>query len=116
MTTHYQPWKELRKNVLQFADDITQIIITKFNGRINNNKKIIHNQNVAEEIIKQNEYEKKWKITTNMQKFKIMAIGNRKMPNLIINNTTIEYKTKAKLLGMKSLIVTSSLPKSNPMS
>ena len=90
-----------KKNViLQFADDITQIIITKFNGRINNNKKIIHNQNVAEEIIKQNEYEKKWKITTNMQKFKIMAIGNRKMPNLIINNTIIEYKTKAKLLGM----------------
>ena len=91
-----------KKNfILQFADDITQIIITKFNGVINNNKKTIHNENVTEEIIKQNEYERKWKITTNMQKFVVIAIGNRKMPNIVINNTIIEYKLKAKLLGMK---------------
>ena len=94
--------KVIRKNfILQFADEITQIIITKFNGVINNNKKIIHNENVTEEVLKQNEYERKWKITTNMQKFVIIAIGNRKMPSIIINNTTIEYKNKAKLLGMK---------------
>lgn len=88
--------------ILQFADDITQVIITKFNrGRIDMNKKRIHNQNVTEEIIKQNEYERKWKISTNMQKFEVIAIGNKIMPSLNINNEIIQYKTEVKLLGMK---------------
>ena len=62
---------------------------------------MIHNQNVIEEITKQNEYERKWKISTNMQKFEVIAIGNRKMPSLNINNEIIHYKLEVTLLGMK---------------
>ena len=87
--------------LLQFADDITQVIITKFNrGRIDMNKKAIHNQHVVDEIVKQNEYERKWKVSTNMQKFQVIAIGNKIMPSININNEIIQYQTEVKLLGM----------------
>ena len=105
LTNDYpRPERNGTKNnfILQFADDITQVIITKFNrGRIDIDKKMIHNQNVIEEITKQNEYERKWKISTNMQKFEVIAIGNRKMPSLNINNEIIHYKLEVTLLGMK---------------
>ena len=65
------------------------------------NKKIIHNQNVKDEIRKQNEYERRWKISTNMEKFEVIAIGNKIMPVLNIENKIIRYKTEVTLLGMK---------------
>ena len=49
----------------QYADDFTQVIITKFDRNINNARKEIHKRNVIEEIEKQNAYERLWKIKIN---------------------------------------------------
>lgn len=89
-----------RNHILQYADDTTQVIITRFNVNITNRQKIIHNENVRDEIIKQNQYEQKWKISTNLLKFEVMAMGNRVMPSININGANIYYKEKIKLLGM----------------
>ena len=89
-----------RNYILQYADDTTQIIITRFNVNIRPEHKIIHNQNVKNEIIKQNQYENKWKISTNLNKFEIMAIGNRSMPSINIDGEIVNYKEKILLLGM----------------
>ena len=86
--------------ILQYADDTTQIIITRFNAQIRQRHKVIHNENVKNEIIKQNQYERKWKISTNMKKFEIMALGNRVMPSININGETTHYKETVKILGM----------------
>ena len=86
--------------ILQYADDTTQIIITRFNSEIRNRHKIIHNVNVKNEIIKQNQYEKKWKISTNLSKFEVIAIGNRRMPSINIDGEVTHYKETIKLLGM----------------
>ena len=86
--------------VLQYADDTTQVIITRFNVNIRPEHKIIHNENVINEIIKLNQYENKWKISTNLSKFEIMAIGNRVMPSVNIDGEIVHYKEKILLLGM----------------
>ena len=86
--------------ILQYADDTTQIIITRFNVNIRPRHKLIHNENVKNEIIKQNQYEQKWKISTNLKKIELLAIGNRIMPSIDINGEITHYKQKIKLLGM----------------
>ena len=52
------------------------------------------------EIGKINKYEKKWKIKTNKDKFKIIPIAVRKKENVIIDGTPIEYAEKGKILGL----------------
>ena len=84
----------------QYADDFTQVIISKFNTRITEEKKEEHKRHVEEEIEKQNEYERKWKIKTNIEKFVIITIGFYKAPKISINNREIEYATEARLLGL----------------
>ena len=65
-----------RSNIaLQYADDFTQAIISKFNSRINQAARERHKKNIEDEINKQNEYERKWKIKTNVSKFNIINIG-----------------------------------------
>ena len=54
----------------QYADDFTQVIVTKFNVNINNARKEIHKTNVIEEIEKQNAYERLWKISNNAHRGK----------------------------------------------
>ena len=83
-----------------FADDFSQIVITKFDSRITQASKEIHKNNIEAEINKQNQFEKKWKISTNIQKFCILNIGFFKAPNVIINNSPIPYSTETKLLGL----------------
>ena len=63
---------------LQYADDITQIIALPGNPRaIANNTK-----HAIEQI---NNYENKWKIQTNINKFQIMNISRRNTAPVIIN-------------------------------
>ena len=85
----------------QYADDFTQVIISKFNTNITDHSKEIHKNNIQSEINKQNDYDKKWKISTNMQKFQIIHIGVKVFPQIEIDNEIIPDTKSAKLLGLK---------------
>ena len=93
-------WEGNQRNfVVQYADDFTQVIVTKFN-KINDNSRAIHKEYVQSEILKQNIYEKKWKIKSNVSKFKMIMVGNIPKQNVNIDNVNIEYSSKAKILGL----------------
>ena len=93
-------WEGNQRNfVVQYADDFTQVIVTKFN-KINDNSRAIHKEYVQSEILKQNIYEKKWKIKSNVSKFKMIMVGNIPKKNVNIDNVHIEYSRKAKILGL----------------
>ena len=78
---------------LQYADDITQIIALPDNPRAfaNNTKHAI------EQI---NNYENKWKIQININKFQIMNVSRRNTTPVIVNRKEINYTNKTKILGM----------------
>ena len=62
MVNDYPPPNRNRNSnnhILQYADDTTQVIITKFNVNVRRKHKEIHNTNVKNEIIKQNLFENK---------------------------------------------------------
>ena len=93
-------WEGNQRNfVVQYADDFTQVIVTKFN-KINDNSRAIHKEYVESEILKQNIYERKWKIKSNVSKFKMIMVGNIPKQNVNIDNVNIEYSSKAKILGL----------------
>lgn len=48
-----------------------------------------------------NNYEHKWKIKTNTQKFTLLPIALKKLRPVTINNTIIPYAKEAKILGLK---------------
>ena len=89
-----------RNFCMQYADDFTQVIISKFDTAITQERKMEHKRHIEEEIQKQNEYEREWKIKTNIQKFVIITIGFYKAPKIEIDNREIEYATEARLLGL----------------
>ena len=78
---------------LQYAEDITQIIALPGNPRA-----IANNTKLAIEQI--NNYENKWKIQTNINKFQIMNVSRRNTAPVIINRKEINYTNKTKILGM----------------
>ena len=86
---------------MQYADDFTQVIISKFNTTITQVQKEQHRQHVEDEIRKQNAFEKQWKIKTNIDKFKIITIGFYKAPMINIDNLDNPYSTEIELLGLK---------------
>ena len=78
---------------LQYADDFTQIITLPGNPRaIANNAKL-----TIEQI---NNYENKWKIQTNINKFQIINVIRRNTAPVIVNKKEIKYTNKTKILGM----------------
>ena len=83
-----------------YADDFTQVVISKFQTTINDPKRELHRQNVQEEINRQNDYEKKWKLKTNINKFQIIPIGFKKTLPININGEIIQYNNSGKLLGL----------------
>ena len=101
MNDYPQPtWDRRRKSfVMQYADDFTQIVVTKCN-RINDTTRNEHRENVKEEILKQNKFEYEWKIKTNILKFKMIMIANKPKQSIIIDNSNFEYTKKAKILGL----------------
>ena len=93
-------WEFNKRNfVMQYADDFTQIIVTKCN-KINDFARTMHRENVKCEIIKQNAYECNWKIKTNINKFNMIMIANTPKQNIHIDNVTLEYSNKAKVVGL----------------
>ena len=52
------------------------------------------------EIERINNYEKKWKIRTNANKFQLISISSTKPKDIIINGTQIPFKNEAKMLGL----------------
>ena len=79
-------WDTKRRNfVMQYADDFTQIIVTKCN-RINDKARKEHAENIKNEILRQNSYEYKWKIKTNTSKFQMIMIANKPKQSITIEN------------------------------
>ena len=56
--------------------------------------------NTRREIERINEYEKKWKIKTNKNKFQLLSISKTKPPEIRINNEKIDYKDQVNILGL----------------
>ena len=77
-----------------FADDITQIIISQ------NPSKRLMAIKTAREIQRVNEYEKRWKIKTNQQKFKLLSISKTKPSEVIVNNQLIPFTREVHTLGL----------------
>ena len=78
---------------VQYADDITQII-----GLPGHPQTIAHNTATA--IRQINSYEDKWKIQTNLTKFKILKINRHKTHPVIVDDQLIDYTNNIRLLGM----------------
>ena len=92
--------RQSRNFCKQYADDFTQVIVSKFNTNIKTQHREIHIRNVEAEINKQNEYERLWKVKTNTEKFQIIHIGFWTAPDVTINGTILRPTREAKLLGM----------------
>ena len=77
-----------------YADDITQIITTQSKSK--NMMKL----KVEREIERINRFEKKWKIKTNQDKFKLIPIAQRKTETIVVNNKEIVNSKEGKVLGL----------------
>lgn len=55
---------------------------------------------VAREVTRINNYEFKWKIKTNTNKFQILSISKSKPATIIINNNQLNYSSKITTLGL----------------
>lgn len=78
-----------------YADDVTQIIT--YPGKSKNIMKLY----TTREIEKLNEYERRWKIKTNQQKFKLLHISKHNPPEINIEGRNINYTQEATVLGLK---------------
>lgn len=79
---------------LTYADDVTQIIT--YPGK----SKQFLQLYTERAITSLNEYERKWKIRTNHNKFQILHISKQRPLPITINNRNINYTNKAKMLGL----------------
>ena len=80
-----------------YADDITQIVQKK--GSENN-----LTRETEREIIKINQYENKWKIKTNVDKFQIIPIGRKLLKKLKIDKNTYEFANRHNYLLSGTII------------
>lgn len=79
---------------IQYADDVTQIVTYAGKSRALMATRTKH------EIERINDFERKWKIKTNNNKFKIIPIAVVKKLDIIINGNKIDYSDKGKVLGL----------------
>lgn len=94
VSTNDIPLSATDYTTIQYADDITQII--SYSGK----SRALTTNRIEKEIKNINEYEKKWKIKTYNNKFKIKHIVVKKKTDIIIDNTQINYSEKEKVLGL----------------
>ena len=87
------PQNDNNLNVI-FADDITQVIQNKENDK---QQLAI---DTAIEIERINQYERKWKIQTNMTKFNILSISKLRPEPIEIQGRIIPFANEAKTLGL----------------
>ncbi len=79
---------------IMYADDITQVITSP--SRSNSMMKL----KVEREIERINKLERKWKIQTSEEKFKIIALAQHKTQKINVNGKEIQTCTSGKLLGL----------------
>ena len=98
--TNDLPPPEEKNETMQFADDVTNVITEP--GTTRAAKRRLEASTIIE-IEKINQYEKTWKIQTNVNKFTIVPIM-RHMGNqgITLNNgINIQYKNKVNVLGLE---------------
>ena len=78
-----------------YADDVTQIITTQSKSK--NMMKI----KVEREIDRINRFERKWKIQTSEEKFKIIPLAQYKTKQITVNGKNINTSKEGKFLGLK---------------
>lgn len=76
--------------IIQYADDITQIIT--YPGKSRN----FMATRTINEINKINTYEKQWKIKTNKQNFKLIPLAVQKKNNIIIDGNILDSRHRAR--------------------
>merc|ERR1712212_137313 len=81
-------------NYIQYADDITQLIIHPTKS------KEIMKRNTDRAIQQINTYETDWKIQTNTNKFTILAAARRNPPLITVNGTDIQYSHVGTMLEL----------------
>ncbi|XP_063613809.1 uncharacterized protein LOC134787049 [Penaeus indicus] len=81
-------------NHISYADDITQIITHP------SKSKHIMKRATETAITNINNFERKWKIQTNTQKFTIIPVARLNAPNIQIQDTKIPYGNSGKILGL----------------
>ena len=80
-----------------YADDVSTI--NRRHGTCKTAKRELDRE-TTEEINRQNEFERSWKIKTNINKFKVIPISRRDMGIIEINeNTNLRMEGQGKLLG-----------------
>ena len=97
--TNDLPQPEEKNETVQFADDVTNVITEP--GRSIVAKRRLKNSTITE-IEKINDYEKSWKIQTNVNKFTITPVmRQRDNQGITLNNgINIQYKNKVNILGL----------------
>lgn len=75
-----------------YADDVTQIITS--NGTTEDHKTL-----VLREARRLNNFEKTWKIKTNIDTFFAVALGKKKLQDLQIKGNTISHQKQCHNLG-----------------
>ena len=78
---------------ITYADDITQIIIQPGKSR-----KLLA-EKIEKEITNINNFEYRWKIKTNTNKFTLLPLAIRKTEPVTVNNIQIPYSNSGKILG-----------------
>ena len=79
---------------IMYADDVTQVITTP------SKSKLMMKYKVEREIERINKFERKWKIKTSEEKFKILPIAQYKMQKIMVNGKEIDTCKNGKLLGL----------------
>ncbi len=77
---------------IYYADDATQIVVS--NGTFQE-----HDSLVKREATRLNNFEKCWKIKTNIDKFTLIALGRTKPRDMNIEGNLIRHQNKCKILG-----------------
>lgn len=92
--THDIPPPIPNTDYIAFADDITQITA----GRYPHQYAAHQTQHAIQQI---NAFEKKWKIETNTNKFKIIPIGRKNTSDIFIDGEHFPYTNKGTVLGLQ---------------
>ena len=79
---------------IYFADDITQIVTYPGKGRE------ALALRTTREIKRINDFETKWKIRTNKNKFQLLSVSATKPHEIVIDGTNIPFTDRAKILGL----------------
>ena len=78
---------------LYYADDATQLIVS--NGTLAD-----HDTLVQREATRLNNYERTWKIKTNIDKFALVALGRKNLNDIRIQGNTIPHQQQCRILAV----------------